>query len=348
RSVPPPPRPERTTALLSYILRRLLWTLPTLLAISVVVFVIINLPPGDFVTSLIAYRRQQGLQVGEDEIAQYRAAYGLDQPLIVQYGYWISNMVFRGDLGISFEYTRPVTTLIAERLPATILLAVSALLFTWALAFPIGVYAAVRQYSIGDHLATGIGFLGLATPNFLLALVLMYLGFRWFGYVPAGLCSPEFCDAAWNLGKVIDLLRHLWLPVVVVGTAGMAGLIRILRANLLDELRKPYVVAARARGVPERRLVVRYPLRVAMNPFISTVGWVLPGLFAGDIVVGQILGLPTIGPLLLNALRQQDMYLAGSLIMVISVLTVIGTLVSDLLLAWTDPRVRLGVMGGAP
>ncbi|MDB1090059.1 ABC transporter permease [Streptomyces sp. ACA25] len=333
--------------MLSYLARRLLYTIPTLLAVSVVIFLIINLPPGDFVTSLVAYRRQQGLQVGAEEIAQYRAAYGLDQPIWVQYWYWLSGMLFQGDLGISFEYNRPVTELIGERLADTVLLATAALLFTWVLAFPIGMYAAVKQYSVGDYVATTIGFLGLATPNFLLALVFMYLGFKYFDYVPAGLCSAEYCDAGWNLGKLIDALKHLWLPVVVVGTAGMAGLIRILRANLLDELRKPYVVAARARGVPERRLLVKYPLRVAMNPFISTVGWVLPGLFAGDIIVGQLLGLPTIGPLLLNALRQQDMYLAGSLIMVISVLTVLGTLVSDLLLAWTDPRVRLNQGGNA-
>jgi peptide/nickel transport system permease protein len=330
----------------SFLARRVLYMVPTLLAISMVVFLIINLPPGDFVTSLVAYRRQQGQVVGPEEIAGFRAFYGLDEPIFVQYWYWISRL-FQGDLGRSFEYTRPVAELVAERLPDTLLLAVGALLFTWLLAFPIGVYAAVKQYSVGDYVATTIGFLGLATPNFLLALVLMYLGFTYFGYVPAGLCSPEFCDAAWNLGKLLDLFAHLWLPIVVVGTAGMAGLIRILRANLLDELRKPYVVAARARGVPERRLLVRYPLRVALNPFLSTVGWVLPALFAGDIVVGQVLGLPTIGPLLLNALRQQDMYLAGALIMIISVLTMVGTLVSDVLLAWMDPRVRLGAEGKA-
>ncbi|SFC48933.1 ABC transporter permease [Streptomyces aidingensis] len=333
--------------MLGYLARRLLYVIPTLLAISVVVFLIINLPPGDFATSLVAYRRQQGIAVGPEEVEQIRAAYGLDEPIYVQYWYWISDLLFRFDLGVSFEFNRPVADMISERLPATLLLAAAALLFTWFFAFPIGIYAAVRQYSIGDYLATTIGFLGLATPNFLLALILMYLAYRWFEYVPAGICSPDWCDASWNLGKLLDALGHLWLPVVVLGTAGMAGLIRILRANLLDELRKPYVVAARARGVPERRLLVKYPLRVAMNPFISTVGWVLPGLFAGDIIVGQLLGLPTIGPLLLGALRQQDMYLAGSLIMVISVLTVIGTLISDLLLAWTDPRVRLGHGGSS-
>lgn len=333
--------------MLGYLARRLLLVIPTLIAVSMVVFVIINLPPGDFATSMVAYRRQQGIAIGPEEVEAIRAAYGLDRSIVVQYWYWISDLLFRFDMGMSFEFNRPVAGMIGERLPATLLLAAAALLFTWVFAFPIAVYAAVRQYSLGDYLATTLGFLGLATPNFLLALIFMYLGHRWFGYVPAGLCSPEWCDASWNLGKLLDALSHLWLPVVVLGTAGMAGLIRILRANLLDELRKPYVVAARARGVPERRLLVKYPLRVAMNPFISTVGWVLPGLFAGDIIVGQLLGLPTIGPLLLGALRQQDMYLAGSLIMVISVLTVIGTLVSDLLLAWTDPRVRLGHGGSS-
>jgi peptide/nickel transport system permease protein len=328
---------------LRFVLRRVLYMVPTLFAISVLVFIIIQLPPGDIVTSLLARRGAAGDTLDPQQMEAIRQFYGLNDPLYVQYWTWISNILFEGNLGMSIEYTRPVNGLITERLPWTIVMGVTTLLATWVIAFPIGIYAAVRQYSVGDYVATTFGFLGLAVPNFLIALILMYFTLTWFGYVPAGLCSPEWCDSAWNLGKLIDFLGHMWVPLLVIGTAGTAGLIRILRANLLDELHKPYVVAARARGVPERQLRRRYPLRVALNPFISTVGWVLPLIFAGDVIVGQILGLPTIGPLLLNALKTQDMYLAGSLIMIISVLTVIGTLVSDLLLGWLDPRVRFGL-----
>jgi peptide/nickel transport system permease protein len=328
---------------LRYVLRRLLYMIPTLFAISIVVFIIIQLPPGDIVTSLLARRGAAGDNLSFTEMEALREFYGVNDPILVQYWRWISGILFEGNFGTSIEYVRPVNGLIGERIPWTIAMGVSTLIASWVIAFPIGIYAAVRQYSIGDYVATTFGFLGLATPHFLIALILMYFTLTWFGYVPAGLCSPEWCDSAWNLGKLIDFLGHMWVPMLVLGTAGTAGLIRILRANLLDELHKPYVVAARARGVPERRLLRRYPLRVALNPFVSTVGWVLPLIFAGDIIVGQILGLPTIGPLLLGALRAQDMYLAGSLILIISVLTVIGTLVSDLLLGWLDPRVRFGL-----
>jgi peptide/nickel transport system permease protein len=329
--------------MLRYVLRRLLYMIPTLLAISLVVFVIIQLPPGDIVTSLLARRGAAGDNLSFQEMAALREFYGLNDPIWVQYTTWMSHILLEGDFGTSIEYTRPVNQLISERIPWTLAMGIATLLATWIIAFPIGIYAAVRQYSVGDYVATTFGFLGLATPPFLIALLLMFFTLNWFDYVPAGLCSPEWCDSPWNLGKLIDFFGHMWVPMLVIGTGGTAGLIRILRANLLDELRKPYVVAARARGVPERRLLRRYPLRVALNPFVSTIGWVLPLIFAGDIIVGQILGLPTIGPLLLQALRAQDMYLAGSLIMIISVLTVIGTLVSDLLLAWLDPRVRFGL-----
>jgi peptide/nickel transport system permease protein len=328
---------------LRYVLRRLLYMIPTLFAISIVVFIIIQLPPGDIVTSLLARRGAAGDNLTFTEMEALREYYGVNDPILVQYWRWISGILLEGNFGTSIEYVRPVNGLIGERIPWTIAMGVSTLIASWVIAFPIGIYAAVRQYSIGDYVATTFGFLGLATPHFLIALILMYFTLNWFGYVPAGLCSPEWCDSAWNLGKLIDFLGHMWVPMLVLGTAGTAGLIRILRANLLDELHKPYVVAARARGVPERRLLRRYPLRVALNPFVSTVGWVLPLIFAGDIIVGQILGLPTMGPLLLGALKAQDMYLAGSLIMIISVLTVIGTLVSDLLLGWLDPRVRFGL-----
>jgi peptide/nickel transport system permease protein len=327
---------------LSYVARRCLYMIPTLFGISVVAFAIIQLPPGDFLTTLVARMENQGERMDQAQMAALRERYGLGDPIYQQYLKWIGNILFHGDFGQSFEYSKTVSSLVMDRLPMTILLAVTTLLAGWVIAFPIGLYSAVRQYSAGDYLATTIGFLGLAIPNFMIALVLMYLGYSVFGMSVGGLFSPQFEDAAWNLGKFLDLLGHLWVPIVVLGTAGTAGLIRILRANLLDELRKPYVVAARARGMSERRLVRKYPLRVALNPFVSTVGWVLPGLVSGEVIVSQVLSLPTTGPLLLGALRSQDMYLASSIILIVSVLTVIGTLLSDILLAWLDPRVRLG------
>jgi len=327
---------------LRYIAWRLAVLVPTLISISIIVFVVINLPPGDYVTAMVASRRSQGQFVDDAEVENLRAIYGLNKPIWEQYWRWISDMVLHGNLGRSFELNKPVTDVIGDRFAVTITLALVTLLVSWIISFAVGVYAAVRQYSIGDYVATTFGFLGLATPGFLIALILMYLSFRWFQYVPEGLCSPEFCDASWNLGKLLDLLGHWWVPIVVIGTGGAAGLIRILRANLLDELHRPYVVAARARGVPERRLIARYPLRVALNPFISTVGWVLPLLLAGDVIVSRILSLPTLGVVFLTSLEQQDMFLAGSILMLYSVLTVVGTLISDLLLAWLDPRVRFG------
>ncbi|RKN08334.1 ABC transporter permease [Streptomyces radicis] len=327
--------------MLSYVARRCLYMIPTLFGISVVAFAIIQLPPGDYLTTLVSRLENQGESVDRAQLESLRERYGLGDPLASQYVTWMSSILFHGDFGQSFEYSRPVADLVADRLPLTVVLAVTTLLTTWLLAFPIGLYSAVRQYSPGDYLATIVGFLGLAIPNFMIALLLMYLGQTVFGMSVGGLFSPEFEDAAWNLGKVIDLLGHLWVPVLVLATAGTAGLIRVLRANLLDELHRPYVVAARARGMPERKLLVRYPLRAALNPFVSTVGYVLPALVSGEVVVAQVLSLPTTGPLLLNALRSQDMYLASSVILIVSVLTVIGTLLSDVLLAWLDPRVRL-------
>jgi len=324
-----------------FLLRRGLYMVPTLLAISLIVFVVINLPPGDFVDSLVNDLRSQGQVVSVEEEENLRRIYGVDRPILEQYVGWMADLL-RGNLGRSFAHQRLVSEIVADSLGITVTLAVVTLLVTWLIAFPIGVYAAVRQYSIGDYVATTFGFLGLATPNFLIALILMYLSLEHFNYVPAGLCGDEFCDARWNYERLFDTLKHWWVPVVVIGTAGTAGLIRILRANLLDELRKPYVVAARARGLPERRLIARYPLRVALNPFVSTVGWVLPLLLAGDVIVAQILSLPTLGRIFLDSLQQQDMFLAGSILMIYSLLTVIGTLISDILLAWLDPRVRLG------
>ncbi len=328
--------------MVKYLGRRALYMAATLLAISLVVFVIISLPPGDFVTALRAKYSVMGQGLTETDVQALRVRYGLDGNLLQQYWSWITQIILHGDLGMSFEHSKPVADVIGPRLGATLGISLITLLMTWALAFPIGVYSAVKQHSIGDYAVTTIGFLGLAVPNFLIALIFIYFSVTWFGSVPSGLCSPEWCEASWNLGKLLDLLGHLWVPMIVIGTAGVAGLVRIIRNNLLDELRRPYVTAARARGVPEGRLLRRYPLRVALNPFVSTIGWVLPLLLVGDIVVGQILSLPTLGPILLGALKAQDMYLAGSIIMVLSVVTVLGTLISDLLLGWLDPRIRLG------
>lgn len=326
--------------MLQFILRRLVFLIPTLIAISLVMFIIIQLPPGDYLTTLVAAMASQGENVDQAALVALKERYGLGQPIYVQYWKWISSIILHGDFGRSFAYNLPVSSLIWERLALTMVLSICSLLFVWIVAFPVGVYSAVRQYSIGDYVATLLGFIGVAVPNFLLALVLMYIAFKYFNQSVGGLFSPEYQEAPWNWDKVLDLLSHLWIPIIIVGTEGTAGLIRIMRANLLDELRKPYVVTARAKGLPEWKLLLKYPVRVALNPFISTVGWVLPGLVSGSAIVSIVLSLPTTGPILLRALLSQDMYLAGSFLLMLSVLTVIGTLLSDLLLAWLDPRIR--------
>jgi peptide/nickel transport system permease protein len=326
--------------MLRYIARRVLLMIPTIIAISIVSFAIIQLPPGDFLSSLVANKEAQGEIIDDAFIASLRERYGLGQPFYIQYWKWVSGIVLRGDFGQSFEWNQPVAALIWDRLAFTLLLSVSTLIFTWLIAFTIGIYSAVRKYSIGDYVASFFGFLGLAVPDFLLALVLMYVAFRYFGRSVGGLFSAEYLDAPWSLAKVGNLLSNLWIPIVIVGTSGTAGLIRIMRANLLDELRKPYVVAARARGLSERKLLLKYPVRMALNPFVSTLGWTLPALVSGEAIVAVVLSLPTTGPLLLRALTSQDMYLAGSFILLLSVLTIIGTLISDIALAWLDPRIR--------
>lgn len=325
--------------MLQYILRCILYMIPTLILISVVSFIIIQLPPGDFLTSYIAQLSQTGETVDEATIAALKKRYGLDQPYYIQYFMWVKGM-FQGDFGQSFEWNRPVSQLIWERLGLTVAVSVFTMLFSWALSFPIGMYSATHQYSIGDYLATFIGYIGLATPNFMIALILMWIAYSVFGASVGGLFSPQYVEAPWSWGKFLDMLNHLWIPAIVIGMGGTAGLIRTLRANLLDELHKPYVITARAKGVPERKLVWKYPLRVAIIPWISTVGWTLPGIVSGETIVAVVLSLPTTGPLLLRALQSQDMYLAGSFIMFLSFLTVIGTLISDILLGWVDPRIR--------
>lgn len=326
--------------MLTYIVRRLLYMIPTLFAISIVSFVIIQLPPGDYLTTLQAQMLQRGEEIDLQTLEIYEERYGLNQPVYVQYWKWISGIVSEGDFGDSFEWERPVSEMIWGRLTLTFLLSLSTLLFGWIIAFPIGIYSAVKKYSFGDHLATFIGFLGLAVPDFLFALVVMYIAFDWFGQSVGGLYSPEYVDAPWSWGKFLDLLSHMWIPIIIIGTNSTAGLIRTMRANLLDELPKAYVMTARAKGLPEYRLLLKYPVRVALNPFVSTVGWVLPSLVSGAAIVSIILNLPTTGPLLLNSLLAQDMYMAGSFLLILSTLTIVGTLLSDILLAWLDPRIR--------
>ncbi len=326
--------------MLQYVVRRVLYMIPTLFVISIVSFVIIQLPPGDYLTSLVATMASTGETVDRAQLVALEQRYGLGQPIYVQYWKWISGILLRGDFGQSFEWNQPVSALIWGRLGLTFVISLVTLLFTWVVAFPIGIYSAVRQYSLGDYLFTIVGYIGLAIPNFLLALVLMYVAFKFFNQSVGGLFSPEFQDAPFSLAKVWDLLKHLWIPVVIIGTAGTAGLIRIMRANLLDELHKPYVVTARAKGLSENRLLLKYPVRMALNPFVSTLGWTLPTLVSGAAIVSIVLSLPTTGPLLFRALMSQDMYLAGSFILMLSTLTVIGTLISDILLAWLDPRIR--------
>lgn len=325
--------------MLFYIIRRCLYMIIILLVLSVVTFVIIQLPPGDFLTMRIMELQSRGARVDEAEIAALRRQYGLDLPIYVQYFKWMWKM-FHGDFGISFDRNKPVGELIAERLPLTIAVSLFSLIFTYIVAIPIGIYSATHQYSGADYTFTIIGFIGLATPNFLLALILMLVFFQYFGLSIGGLFSPEYLTAAWSMGKFVDMLKHLPIPVIVIGTAGTAALIRVMRGCLLDELRKQYVITARAKGVKERNLLFKYPVRVAINPIISTVGWTLPGIISGETITAIVLSLPTTGPLLFRALISQDMYLAGSIIMVLSLLTVVGTLISDILLVWVDPRIR--------
>ncbi len=323
----------------NYIIRRLLTMIPTLLVISLVVFILIQLPPGDIITSTLESMRQQGMEASDEQIEALKAQYNLDKSMPMQYLHWLFNFV-QGDMGYSIKYQQPVNTLIWERMGYTVIIAIASLLFTWALSIPIGIYSAVRQYGWGDYFFTIVGLLGLATPNFLLALVLMYFGYTWFGVSVGGLFSPELAEAPWSWEKFVDLLAHLWIPMIVIGTAGTASIIRILRANLLDELSKPYVTTARAKGVRPIKLVFKYPVRIAISPFISTIGWLLPSLISADAIVSIVLNLPTTGPLMLQALLSQDMYLAGSFLMLLSILTVVGMLLSDILLAIVDPRIR--------
>jgi len=323
-----------------YMIRRFFYMLISVAGMSVVAFVLINLLPGSYVERYVQQLELSGVKVDESLIQGLEIRYGFNQPFHIRYLKWVGGIITRGDFGRSFEWGRPVAQLIRSRLPFTLMISFITIIFTYLVAIPIGIYSATHQYSAGDYAATVFGFLGLATPNFLLALILMYVLFNSFGVDPGGLFSPEYADAAWSFPKIWDMMKHLVVPIVVIGTAGTAGLIRTMRATLLDELDKDYVDTARMKGVSERRLLFKYPVRVAINPLLSTLGWLLPFVVSGGTITSIVLNLPTVGPLLLSALMSQDMYLAGSIVLMLTLLTLIGTFMSDLLLAWSDPRIR--------
>jgi peptide/nickel transport system permease protein len=326
--------------MLAFLARRLLNMILSLLAISALIFLIIQLPPGDYLSTLIAELESQGEQVAQQKIDFLREQYGLDRPMIEQYGLWLLGLL-QGDLGYSFEYNKPVSEVVGDRLLLTVVLNVATILFVYLVSFPIGVYSATHQYSWGDHGLTFLGLLGLATPNFLLALILMYLANVVFGTSIGTLMDERFINQSWSVAKALSVLEHLWVPVIVIGTSGTAGMIRRLRANLLDELQKQYVITGRAKGLPPGRLLRKYPLRMALNPFVADIGNLLPHIISGSVIVSAVMSLQTTGPVLLRALQSQDMYLAGSFLMFLAVLTVVGMFLSDVLLAVLDPRIRL-------
>jgi len=323
------------------LIKRFAILIPMLFFVSIMTFGIIMAPPGDYLTAYVAQLEAQGDIVDENELESLQRQYGLGDPIYMQYIKWLSKIV-RGDLGMSMEYNRPVNDLIGARLAMTLMLGLFTIVFTWSLAIPIAILSAVKQYSFIDHFFTLLSYIGVGTPNFLLALVTMWFVFSAFGLKITGLFSSEYQDAAWSIGKFFDMLQHIWVPMIILGTDGTARFVRVIRANLLDELNKPYVETARAKGLPEWQLLLRYPVRLALNPFVSTVGWQIPQLFSGSLIVATVLSLPTIGPLLLRSLFAQDMFLAGSIIFILTILTMLGTLISDIILALMDPRIRLG------
>ena len=328
--------------MLSFIVKRVLLMIPTLAIISIISFVVIQLPPGDFLSSYVAQLSMEGDEIDDQVIEALERRYGLGQPIYVQYGKWISGIFMRGDWGQSMEWEKPVKELIWERIGLTIVLSFTTMMFSWLVAIPIGVYSATHQYSILDYTFSFVSFVGRGTPGFLIALIVMWFAMSVLGMSVGGLFSDEYILEPWSWNKIVDMLKHIWIPIVILALGSTAGSIRTTRANVLDELRKPYVTTARAKGVKESRVIWKYPVRVAMNPFFSTVGWSLASLISGSTLVATVLSLQTTGPMMLRALTSQDMYLAGSFLLLLSTLTVIGTLLSDILLAWVDPRIRLG------
>ncbi|HVH30776.1 MAG TPA: ABC transporter permease [bacterium] len=326
--------------MLRVVLHRLVLLPVLLLVFSIAVFALVQAPPGDFLTSYLSMLASSGSSVDQAQVDALRWQFGLDQPFYIQYLRWMQNLL-RGDLGLSLEYQLPNLDLITDYLVPTVLLALLSFVFTWLMAIPAGIYSATHPRSPLDYAVTVLNYAGVATPNFMLALILMWIAFARFGITVTGLFSPDYLQAPWSVARVADLLSHIWLPMIILGIAGTARLTRIMRANLLDELHKPYVITARAKGLSEWHLVLKYPVRVAINPLVSTIGWYLPQLFSGSLIVATVMNLPNIGPLLLHALISRDMYLAGAILLIYCFLTVIGTLLSDILLAWADPRIRM-------
>lgn len=327
--------------MLQYILRRILLFIPTFFVISFVTFIVIQLPPSDYAETYVSSLVAQGATINaQEQLENLRNLYGIGEPVYVQYAKWMWGILSRGDFGISFQYMQPVGSIIWGRVWLTMAVTLGGVLVTWLIAFPVGIYSAVRQYSLGDYISTFLAFIGISVPSFLVALVIMYIYFKYLHTTIGGLFSSEMEKAPWSLAKAIDFLQHAWLPMVILGISSTGGLIRTLRANLLDEMRKPYVITARAKGLPEWKVVTKYPLRLALNPFISGVGFTLPLLVNGSIIISVVMNLPMVGSMLLTSLQAQDMYLAGSLIMITSLMTIIGVFLSDMLLAWVDPRIR--------
>ncbi len=326
----------------AYIARRVLFLFPMLFVISAVVFWIIQLPPGDFMSTYIANLESSGIEVSDELAITLRRQYGLDRPITYQYFYWIRNIVTEGDWGRSFSWNKPVADILAERVPLTVAVSLTSTIFVFLMAIPIGIFSATNQYSLFDYSFTFLGFIGVSIPPFMLALIMMWVLYTQFNWSVGGLFSPEYLDAPWSVARFLDLMSRIWFPVVLIGLSGTAGLMRVMRGNLLDELRKQYVVTARAKGIPEIRVLFYYPVKIAINPVISTIGWILPGIVAGEVLVSIVLNLQTTGPVLFDALLAQDMYLAGSITLILSLLVIFGNLIADLLLVWVDPRIRFG------
>jgi peptide/nickel transport system permease protein len=326
--------------MLGYILKRVFYMIPTLFVISAISFMVIELPPGDFVTSYVAQLESSGGYVSEAQVESLRDRFGVDKPIYVKYAKWLKGLL-KGELGRSLQFDQPAMDLIKQRFPVSLGIAMLCLIFVYIVGIPIGIYSAVNRYTIGDYIVTFLGFLGVGIPSFLSALIFIFLYYQITGQAQLGLFSSEFIDAPFSIAKLFDLVKHLWLPIIIISAQPLASTIRQMRANLLDELEKPYVMVARSKGLNNRKLLYKYPVRLAINPIVSTVGWTLPNLINNMLLACMVLGIPSIAPILLDALLSQDMYLAGSIIFFISVLTVVGTLVSDLLLAIVDPRIRL-------
>lgn len=331
--------------MLLYIVRRVIMLIPILFMISVVSFIVIELPPGDWVSNYISNLRTSGIELQAGEAERLTAMYGFDQPSYIRYARWMQGIITRGDFGWSFQWGKPVNDILAEKLPFTLIISIGALIISWVIAIPIGIYSATHPYSLIDYIATILAFVWVATPGFLLAFVAAWLVYKYFGFSPLGLNSTEFLDAPWSTAKLIDRIQHFILPIVIIGLSGTGATIRVMRANLLDELKKQYVTTARAKGLPELSILFKYPVRIAFNPLFSTIGWLLPALFSGEVIISVVLSIPTLGPTLLRATLAQDMYLVGSIVLILSSLTVVGTLISDIYLAWADPRIRFESTG---